>query len=78
MADDNLDILRGMRAICAYLQIPERQGYEMAESGRLAVFKFPGEKIWHGRKSTLLRQVEGLEETGVATGPNTPQAGDPT
>src|SRR5262249_10602313 len=37
MADDDLadDVLNGMTEICRYLNIKERQGYELAETGLL-------------------------------------------
>jgi excisionase family DNA binding protein len=62
MAEDSLadDLLDGMSAICRYLNIKERQGYELAEKGRLPLFKFGGMK-WQGRKSTLRRHIEQLE-----------------
>jgi hypothetical protein len=66
MADDDLtsDILHGMRAICRFLSIKERQGYELAEAGKLPLFKL-GDRKWQGRKSTLLRHVERLEAQRV-------------
>ena len=62
MADDDLtgDILDGMRAICRGLKITERQGYELAETGKLPLFKL-GDRKWQGRRSTLKRHVENLE-----------------
>ena len=62
MADDDLadDVLNGMSAICRYLNIKERQGYDLAEKGRLPLFKLGGRK-WQARKSTLRRHIEDLE-----------------
>jgi len=67
MADNDLadDVLNGMSAICRYLNIKERQGYELAETGRLPLFKLGGRK-WQGRKSTLRKHIEGLEAKGAA------------
>ena len=44
MADNDLadDLLDGMSAICRYLNIKERQGYDLAEKGRLPLFKLGG------------------------------------
>jgi excisionase family DNA binding protein len=67
MADNDLadDVLNGMTEICRYLNIKERQGYELAETGRLPLFKLGGRK-WQGRKSTLRKHIEGLEAKGAA------------
>jgi hypothetical protein len=65
MAEDDLadDLLHGMGAICRFLNIKERQGYDLAERGRLPLFKLGG-KTWEARKSTLLRHIEQLEAGG--------------
>jgi hypothetical protein len=62
MADNDLadDMLDGMTAICRYLKIKTRQGYELAETGKLPLFKLGGKK-WQARKSTLRRHIEKLE-----------------
>lgn len=46
MADNDLadDVLNGMSAICRFLNIKERQGYDLAEKGRLPLFKLGGRK----------------------------------
>src|SRR5262249_9844501 len=64
IADDLLD---GMKAICRFLNIKERQGYELAETGRLPLFKL-GDRKWQARKSTLRRHIESLESKGTAWG----------
>jgi hypothetical protein len=65
MADNDLadDLLDGMSAICRYLNIKERQGYDLAEKGRLPLFKLGGgrKSRWQGRKSTLRKHIERLE-----------------
>jgi hypothetical protein len=62
MTEDDLadDLLDGMRAICRFLNIKERQGYELAETGRLPLFKL-GDRKWQARKSTLRRHIQKLE-----------------
>jgi excisionase family DNA binding protein len=67
MAEDNLaeDLLDGMSEICRYLNIKERWGYELAEQGRLPLFKFGGRR-WQGRKSTLLRHIQNMEADHAA------------
>jgi hypothetical protein len=62
MADDNLagDILDGIPAIAAFLGLPVRRTYELAEKKRLPLFKLGGHK-WQGRKSTLRRHIERLD-----------------
>lgn len=68
MADDDLagDMLDGIPAVAAYLKIPVRRAYELAEKGKLPLFKFDGGRKWQGRKSTLRRHVERLEAQSVA------------
>jgi hypothetical protein len=53
MADNDLadDVLNGMTEICRYLNIKERQGYELAETGRLPLFKLGGLALALSRKS---------------------------
>jgi hypothetical protein len=67
MGDNDLgdDLLDGMTAICRFLNIKERRGYNLAETGRLPLFKL-GDRKWQARKSTLRRHIESLEtaETG--------------
>jgi hypothetical protein len=65
MAEDSLadDLLDGMSEICRYLKMKERQGYDLAEKGRLPLFKL-GDRKWQGRKSTLRRHIEQLEAGG--------------
>jgi hypothetical protein len=62
MADDNLaaDILDGIPAIAAFLGLPVRRTYELAEKKKLPLFKIGGRK-WQGRKSTLRRHIERLD-----------------
>jgi len=65
MAEDDLadDLLDGMSEICRFLNMKERQGYDLAEKGRLPLFKF-GDRKWQARKSTLRRHIEQLEAGG--------------
>jgi hypothetical protein len=62
MADDSLatDILDGIPTIAAFLGLPVRRTYELAEKRKLPLFKLGGHK-WQGRKSTLRRHIEGLD-----------------
>jgi hypothetical protein len=65
MADNDLadDMLDGMTAICRYLRIKPRLGYQLAETGKLPLFKLgdPKKGTWRARKSTLRRHIEDLE-----------------
>jgi excisionase family DNA binding protein len=63
MKDDDLaaDMLDGITAIAAYMNISARRAYHLAENGKIPVFKFEGGRKWQGRKSTLRRHVENLE-----------------
>ena len=62
MKDDDLaaDLLDGIPAIAAYLGLPVRRTYELAEKRKLPLFKL-GDRKWQGRKSTLRRHIEGAE-----------------
>ncbi len=62
MADDDLatDILDGIPAIAAFLGLPIRRTYDLAEKKKLPLFKL-GDRKWQGRKSTLRRHIEGLD-----------------
>jgi excisionase family DNA binding protein len=62
MKDDDLaaDLLDGIPAIAAYLGLPVRRTYELAEKKKLPLFKL-GERKWQGRKSTLRRHIEELD-----------------
>ena len=41
---EETDWLHGMTAIAAFLEIPEREGYYLAERGRISAFKFGKDK----------------------------------
>ncbi len=65
MADDDLasDLLEGIPAIAAFLGLPVRRTYDLAEKKKLPLFKL-GNRKWQGRKSTLRRHIEGLDARG--------------
>jgi excisionase family DNA binding protein len=69
MADNDLatDLLDGIPAIAAFLGLPLRRTYELAEKKRLPLFKLGGRK-WLGRKSTLKRHIEGLDTSPAGNG----------
>lgn len=54
------DLLDGIPAIAAFLGLPVRRTYELAEKKKLPLFKM-GKRKWQGRKSTLRRHIESLE-----------------
>jgi excisionase family DNA binding protein len=64
MLDNDLatDFLDGVSAIAAFLGLPTRRVYELAEKKRIPVFKFGEGKKWQARKSTLRRHIESLED----------------
>jgi excisionase family DNA binding protein len=66
MKDDDLaaDLLDGIPAIAAYLGLPVRRTYELAEKKKLPLFKL-GDRKWQGRKSTLRRHIESLDQTAA-------------
>jgi excisionase family DNA binding protein len=66
MANDDLasDMLDGLSSIAKYLGIPVRRAYDLAERGKLPLFKFEGGRNWQGRKSTLRRHIEQREAGG--------------
>lgn len=68
MKDDDLaaDLLDGIPAIAAFLGLPVRRTYELAEKNKLPLFKL-GDRRWQGRKSTLKRHVESLETQRAET-----------
>jgi hypothetical protein len=53
MAEDELanDMLEGIPAISRFLNIKTRQGYALAEAGRLPLFKLGKDGTWRARKS---------------------------
>lgn len=53
------DLMIGVKPIAAWLKLPVRQVFYMAERGQLPLFKL-GAK-WAGRKSTILRHIARLE-----------------
>ena len=56
------DLMTGITPISKFLGWPPRKTYYEAEKGRLPLFKV-GERIWCGRKSTLRRHIEKLEQS---------------
>jgi excisionase family DNA binding protein len=63
MQEDNdlaADLLDGIPAIAAYLGLPVRRIYELAEKKKLPLFKL-GDRKWQARRSTLRRHIEGLD-----------------
>jgi excisionase family DNA binding protein len=62
MPDNDLaaDFLDGVPAIAAFLGLPARRVYELAEKKRIPAFKL-GDGKWQARKSTLRRHIESLE-----------------
>jgi hypothetical protein len=62
MKDDDLaaDLLDGIPAIAAYLGLPIRRTYELAEKKKLPLFKL-GDRKWQGRRSRLRRHIEELD-----------------
>jgi excisionase family DNA binding protein len=64
MHDNELaaDLLDGIPAIAAYLGLPVRRTYELAEKKRLPLFKL-GDRKWQARRSTLRRHIEELDRT---------------
>jgi hypothetical protein len=62
MAEDDLadDLLHGIAAIAGFLNMKPRQAYDLAEKGKLPLFKF-GDRVWQGRKSKLRQHIEQLE-----------------
>ena len=54
------DILDGIPAIAAFLGLPRRRIYELAEKGKIPAFKI-GTGKWQARKSSLHRYVDSLE-----------------
>ena len=60
------DLLDGAEEIGEFLNMSTRQVYHLASKGGLAVFKYPGSQKLRGRKSSLLRQVEELEQGAMA------------
>ena len=55
------DLLRGVKEISDYTGFTERQVYDVASRGLLPLFKLPGGRTWHGRKSTLRQHIAKLE-----------------
>ena len=55
------DLLNGVAAIAEYTGWSARRVYHEAERGRLPLFKLPGGRTWHGRKSTLRQHIAKLE-----------------
>jgi len=63
MQEDNdlaADLLDGIPAIAAYLGLPVRRTYELAEKKKLPLFKL-GDRKWQARRSTLRRHIEELD-----------------
>ena len=58
------DILAGVDAIAAFIGKEPRKVYYMLSRGQIpGAFKYPNSKIWHGRKSTLLRRHDSMEKS---------------
>ena len=58
------DLLTGVKEIAAFTGKTERQIYHIAERRQIkGLFKVG--RIWHGRKSTLTREIESLEASHV-------------
>ena len=54
------DLMTGIPEIAAFLGMPEKRVHRLAHLGQLpGVFRFG--RLWQGRKSTLLRNIERLE-----------------
>lgn len=53
------DLLDGIPAIAAFLGLPVRRTYDLAEKKKLPLFKL-GDRRWQARKSTLLHHIEKL------------------
>jgi hypothetical protein len=55
------DMLRGIKAIATFLDIPERSAYNLAANGRLPGC-FQLGRIWCARRSTLLQNLRRREQ----------------
>ena len=66
MADNDLadDLLPGASKIADFMGKSRRTTYNLLESGKLPAFRIG--KIWHARKSTLLRHFQELETSQAA------------
>ena len=59
------DLLRGVPAIAESRGDTERRTYYLLENRQIPGFKIGN--IWHSRKSTQLRHIEGLEQEAMAS-----------
>jgi hypothetical protein len=57
------DMLKGIKAIAAFLGVPDKEAYEAVRNGRLRG-AFQIGRIWHARKSRLFEDVRRLEARG--------------
>ncbi|MDN4988829.1 hypothetical protein QY049_37420 [Bradyrhizobium sp. WYCCWR 13022] len=58
------DLMLGAKTVAAWMGLPVRQIFYMAETGQLPLFKIGGK--WAGRKSTIAAHVARLESAGRA------------
>jgi len=58
------DLLDGVEAISKFTGLPRRRIYYLAERKLLPLFKI-GDRKWQGRKSTLRKHLEALEDKHV-------------
>jgi hypothetical protein len=60
------DLLIGAKSIGAWMKLPARQIFYMAETGTLPLFKIGGK--WAGRKSTISTHIANLESSSPKSG----------
>jgi hypothetical protein len=63
-ADFGDDLMVGVKTIAAWMRLPVRQVFYMAEAKQLPIFKIGGR--WAARKSTIAQHVAQLEATRAA------------
>lgn len=51
--DQQSDLLKGAKAIAAYLTMTEKQARHRIEAGIIPVFRMPGDSTIYARRSTL-------------------------
>lgn len=56
------DLMLGAKSVAAWMRLPVRQIFYMAETGQLPLFKIGGK--WAGRKSTITAHIAELESPG--------------
>ncbi len=58
------DMLKGVKAIALFLDLPERQVYHLCATGQLpGIFKLG--RLYHARRSALVEELRRREQGGV-------------